>query len=536
MAPKRRHRKTRTGCKSCKERRVKCDEGKPSCKRCMQRGLECSFLAINPTGLPSAGNSSSIIPVQSSEDDSPPPFVVHTHYNWLQSSAQLLLPELLSLTSSSIDNPELDRMLLQTYLSVTAPNLSVYTKHHNTWSHNIPRLALSFPFLTDGLLAIGALHLSRLKNEPSIGESALVNRASLKINTAIPVFRTELTGLDSKNCDALFTFASLIVIFLFATSHNESETHLATLPPVQPLKSNTANRNNAHAHDPSLRIQEHRIGSAVLAQQVQAFNALRGPLFVISSYFQRLVKGPCRDILSRDFWPKEPIETALSQARFGARDEDARLLSLEVLWRDEPVSVKRTLDRTLEDLRWCFALVSCVSEDRGTAEMTFGNVDPGEWRQSWGEGESVDGAASSSAASPVSTSSSSPAMSPTSREWTPHTQMLTDRSAVMVFPARMLAEYAELILEHNRSALILLAYYTVLLDGVSDMWWSRSTGEHIAMAVALVLGDEAREWLEWPLGVIGMGSFWKDRGYDDVKLGKVESSGPRNRYRDQAAI
>jgi hypothetical protein len=33
--------KTRTGCKTCKRRRVKCDESKPACRRCMKFGITC---------------------------------------------------------------------------------------------------------------------------------------------------------------------------------------------------------------------------------------------------------------------------------------------------------------------------------------------------------------------------------------------------------------------------------------------------------------------------------------------------------------
>ncbi|KAL2396634.1 hypothetical protein ABEF93_000132 [Exophiala dermatitidis] len=33
--------KSRSGCSTCKQRRVKCDEGKPSCRQCTLKGLEC---------------------------------------------------------------------------------------------------------------------------------------------------------------------------------------------------------------------------------------------------------------------------------------------------------------------------------------------------------------------------------------------------------------------------------------------------------------------------------------------------------------
>ena len=48
------HPKVRTGCSTCKARRVKCDETKPACKRCVKRGLPCggyvpiTTLVFNP--------------------------------------------------------------------------------------------------------------------------------------------------------------------------------------------------------------------------------------------------------------------------------------------------------------------------------------------------------------------------------------------------------------------------------------------------------------------------------------------------------
>ncbi|KAK2674836.1 Zn(2)-C6 fungal-type DNA-binding domain [Fusarium oxysporum f. sp. vasinfectum] len=41
--PKTKSFKTRTGCKECKRRKVKCDEGKPICNRCKAVGLTCHF-------------------------------------------------------------------------------------------------------------------------------------------------------------------------------------------------------------------------------------------------------------------------------------------------------------------------------------------------------------------------------------------------------------------------------------------------------------------------------------------------------------
>ncbi|KAK3330747.1 hypothetical protein B0H66DRAFT_73693 [Apodospora peruviana] len=50
------HRKSRNGCKSCKSRRVKCDETRPVCANCTRLGLAC--LWPNTSGTPKAPNLS----------------------------------------------------------------------------------------------------------------------------------------------------------------------------------------------------------------------------------------------------------------------------------------------------------------------------------------------------------------------------------------------------------------------------------------------------------------------------------------------
>ncbi|KAF5005674.1 hypothetical protein FDECE_7908 [Fusarium decemcellulare] len=53
MLKRRTHNKSRHGCRNCKKRHVKCDEGGPPCANCAVRGLEgCSYLADPPTQIP----------------------------------------------------------------------------------------------------------------------------------------------------------------------------------------------------------------------------------------------------------------------------------------------------------------------------------------------------------------------------------------------------------------------------------------------------------------------------------------------------
>ncbi|KAK4205651.1 hypothetical protein QBC40DRAFT_270581 [Triangularia verruculosa] len=52
---KRPHRKSRTGCRNCKARKVKCDEGRPSCRACTTRNNCCVCPVITPTATAAAG-------------------------------------------------------------------------------------------------------------------------------------------------------------------------------------------------------------------------------------------------------------------------------------------------------------------------------------------------------------------------------------------------------------------------------------------------------------------------------------------------
>ncbi|CZS81535.1 unnamed protein product [Fusarium graminearum] len=53
--------KTRTGCKECKRRKVKCDEGKPTCNRCKAVGLTCHFPLSSSASFKPASNATAVV-------------------------------------------------------------------------------------------------------------------------------------------------------------------------------------------------------------------------------------------------------------------------------------------------------------------------------------------------------------------------------------------------------------------------------------------------------------------------------------------
>ena len=62
---KRFHRKVRSGCRSCKQRHLKCDEGQPMCLRCSKAGFECEYDTIKPWIFEMRSKDSSAQHVQS---------------------------------------------------------------------------------------------------------------------------------------------------------------------------------------------------------------------------------------------------------------------------------------------------------------------------------------------------------------------------------------------------------------------------------------------------------------------------------------
>ncbi|KAG7115863.1 Sterol uptake control protein 2 like [Verticillium longisporum] len=58
---KRPHKKTRSGCKTCKARKVKCDEGRPACRNCVLRKVDCLY-PVTPASAKSATLKRTITP------------------------------------------------------------------------------------------------------------------------------------------------------------------------------------------------------------------------------------------------------------------------------------------------------------------------------------------------------------------------------------------------------------------------------------------------------------------------------------------
>ncbi|KAH8782330.1 hypothetical protein F5882DRAFT_405872 [Hyaloscypha sp. PMI_1271] len=131
--------RVKTGCQTCKVRRVKCDESKPGCQRCIRFGVVC-------------GGYGPLVDVPRRE-----PRLQTTR-------SKILLPTLASLQAVPIYRlnggvgfeDELNGCCFRIYLEETARQMNGPFPNP-IWANLIPQISEMEPFVRDGIIAIGAL-------------------------------------------------------------------------------------------------------------------------------------------------------------------------------------------------------------------------------------------------------------------------------------------------------------------------------------------------------------------------------------------
>ncbi|KAH8804384.1 hypothetical protein F5884DRAFT_406326 [Xylogone sp. PMI_703] len=186
------HRKTRTGCKTCKARKVKCDEVKPHCKNCLRRSVLCEYttqqlpLAYQSPASP-RGEHGGFSP-QSSNDS----------FNH----------------ESRLDLDIIDMKLLHHYATSTYRTLRCDPVQRTIWQINVCEVAFSNDFVLHGILAIAALHLAYLR--PS-QKNFYITRGTMHYQLGLRVATNLLPSMNEANCTPLWLFSCLAGIFALAS-------------------------------------------------------------------------------------------------------------------------------------------------------------------------------------------------------------------------------------------------------------------------------------------------------------------------------
>ena len=81
---------------------------------------------------------------------------------------------------------------------------------------------------------------------------------------------------------------------------------------------------------------------------------------------------------------------------------------------------------------------------------------------------------------------------------------MSDDATVMSWPAGLLSRYLTALEQGHPTAMLILAYYTVVLHRLDHYWWINGEPSRILLAVYWLLDESMRLWLHWPLQVLNL--------------------------------
>ncbi|KAI9150564.1 transcriptional regulatory protein [Paramyrothecium foliicola] len=189
------HVKSRHGCVRCKQRKVKCDETLPSCRRCNQRREVCSYLA--EYGNVDALRFAQVAP--------PSPAQGASH----EGSPSRSVPHQLD-----PDSYKEDMALVHQFLTSTYKTLWTHPTGQLVWRDNIFHTALGDATLFNGILATAAMHKIVIADSPS---ASLEEIALRKQTTALEGFRTMLHSVKAEQYAVAYPMSLLVSFWAFAS-------------------------------------------------------------------------------------------------------------------------------------------------------------------------------------------------------------------------------------------------------------------------------------------------------------------------------
>ncbi|KAL8397524.1 hypothetical protein RB594_004292 [Gaeumannomyces avenae] len=229
---KRPHRKSRAGCISCKQRRVKCSEDKPRCRACTLRKEDCRYPSAtsaeasgghqrSPSTVRSEDNHDSsaerprqrpatgtlVSPPESPADSEPEPFGWEL-LEWEPEPDPLPAPVSELMPPATFASGVDDMKLMWFYTVRTFTSFSVEAGFipdvYNMLTITIPQYALGSPFLLNALLAVSAFQM-----DAESGDKIPESRIMTYRTKAVQGYRRAVVEARPE------TFPALIVSSLF---------------------------------------------------------------------------------------------------------------------------------------------------------------------------------------------------------------------------------------------------------------------------------------------------------------------------------
>ncbi|KAL2822418.1 hypothetical protein BJX63DRAFT_376478 [Aspergillus granulosus] len=218
MPTRRTHRKSRHGCKACKQRRVKCDEARPVCSNCSQREETCEYTteasfiwATDEPQQPRTRRRKQ--PSEESTVDSPgapspnAPFWLLGGFGDRSTSPTSTAAPILDLTQMR---------LLVNWQNETSQFFSRDTETRNVWQLYLVNEALKWPSLMHGILAVSALQFAL--SEPATEQPFWLELATAHKGQALHALREGIQKVTPENSKALMGLSALVVAYAFGSA------------------------------------------------------------------------------------------------------------------------------------------------------------------------------------------------------------------------------------------------------------------------------------------------------------------------------
>lgn len=180
------HRKSRNGCRECKQRHKKCDETSPTCLNCTITNRSCSYRLTRPMHRFSRPKAVSCASTPSVRTLSPP--IQCNTQQWQAQQYDLGHLELLH----HFESAAFEANMLLLPVSVRRA---------------IMQSALTSPYLMDQILALSAAHMSTFRR----GQQQIFSSKAMELQTrAVSLFNRAETDISMQNCRSWFLYASLL--------------------------------------------------------------------------------------------------------------------------------------------------------------------------------------------------------------------------------------------------------------------------------------------------------------------------------------
>lgn len=307
----------------------------------------------------------------------------------------------------------LDSETLDHYFSYFYKSFVTNDETERIWVDVVPGLAYDTPFLLQGILACTTLHRAYLNPEM---RQVYTLRACAHQDAAIPQFRHAINHPDEKNCDAIMSFAYILVIYSLATDTESSM-------------------------NPLLIVEDKNVDGEMNLILPQWLHFIRAGCSMLCEVWDRIENGPASALTST--W-----ENQLRDQEIAARTNDLphlpyfkSLVPRDGSWPEESIQIYLTA-------------ATALAESFAYIESAKGKFQVNPW------------------------------------------------NILGVWPVRVEMAFISLISKRHPGALILLAYYCIILKCMENLWYFEGRPMKLLAAIEDALDTRWRPCIQEPIEIV----------------------------------